>query len=322
MSEESEANLPPHGGYGAVLTLNDIDKVCRHERLVFCKEDPNMIVGDVITERKMGWVGVSFSRDNTLVKCRSSHLIVLPKDNQFSKGDHVPSEYIATLPLKKPAPEPAAASNAVFRSQDRVFTDSTANINRAVTEGSDEGSVLSKKPAPPAASISTAVFRSQDHSSTDSTANINHTVTAEGSGSDDGSIMSRFSLNESSDSEVDKNTGNKRKRTVKAFDEASDSDESLFSVDANDEQKPPAKKVISNEENGDSPKAKAKRFKMSSRASPDSKYTIPTIEREEKQLDYFHIIFNGVSLFRSISNCLCYYQTSDELAFPSLVAQS
>lgn len=307
MSEESEANLPPNGGYGAALTLNDIDKGSRHEWLVFCKEDPNRIVGEVIVERKMGWVDVSFSRDNTLVKCRSSHLIVLPKDNKFSKGDHVPSEYIATLPLKKPAPEPAAAFNVVFRSQDRAFTDSSQNINRAVTEGSDEGSVMSKKPAPEPASISTAVFRSQDHSSTDSTANINRTVTGEGSGSDDGSIMSRFSLNESSDSEVDKNTGNKRKRTIEAVEEAHDSDESLFSVDANDERKPPAKEVISNEENGVSPKAKAKRFKMSSRALPESDFIIPPIEREEKQLDYFHIVFNGVSLFCSISNCLCYY---------------
>jgi hypothetical protein len=242
MSEEIEADLPPCGGYGALLTLNDIDKGSRHQWLVFCKEDPKRIVGEVIMERKMGWVGVSFSRDNELVKCRSSHLIVLPQDNKFSKGDHVPSEYVATLPLKKPAPEPAAAavSCAVIGSQDRA-SDSTANINRAVTDGSDGGSVMSKRPA----STSTAVFRSQGRVSTVSTAHINRTVTAEGS--DEGSVVSRFSVNESSDIEVGKNMGicNKRQRTTKAVDEASDSDESLFSVEVNDERKPPAKQVNS-----------------------------------------------------------------------------
>ena len=82
-------------GSQAMRTLIDIEKGSRHEYLVFRKDDPDRLVGEVLVEGIKGWVEVCFG-GTALVKCRSSHLIVLPKC-KFGIGDRVPEDYIAAF---------------------------------------------------------------------------------------------------------------------------------------------------------------------------------------------------------------------------------
>lgn len=83
-------SLPP--GSEAMRALIDVEKGSRHEYLVFRKNDPDRLVGEVLIEGTKGWVEVCFGGTD-LVKCRSSHLIVLPRC-KFSIGDNVPIEYM------------------------------------------------------------------------------------------------------------------------------------------------------------------------------------------------------------------------------------
>lgn len=113
-----QSNLPPPGSTNSsgttVKTLIDIEKGARHEYLVFDKNDPKRLVGEVIIEGRSGWVEVCFGQAD-LVKCRSSNLIIIPK-NKFNVGDSVPEDYItiasdhgpAATQLKSPREDHAA----------------------------------------------------------------------------------------------------------------------------------------------------------------------------------------------------------------------
>jgi len=96
------SNLPPPGtttnsndNNTAVRTLIDIEKGARHEYLVFDVNDPKRLVGEVLIEGRSGWVEVCFGQAD-LVKCRSSNLIIIPK-NKFNVGDSVPDDYITIM---------------------------------------------------------------------------------------------------------------------------------------------------------------------------------------------------------------------------------
>jgi len=73
--------------YESLPLLNEIAEGGRHERLVFCKNDPKCLIGESILEHNSTWVSVSI--DGELKKLRASQLVVVPSD-KFEVGDNGP----------------------------------------------------------------------------------------------------------------------------------------------------------------------------------------------------------------------------------------
>jgi hypothetical protein len=79
-----------------------------------------------------------------------------------------------------------------------------------------------------------------------------------------------------------------------------ESDGSLFPSDDDDKQKPPATAGKPKETDGEYLKARKNQYKRSSHAFNDSDLVITPVVREEKRLDYFRFIFEGVSHWISL----------------------
>jgi len=105
--------------YESLPLLNEIAEGGRHERLVFCKNDPKCLIGESILEHNSTWVSVSI--DGVLKKLRASQLVVVPSD-KFEVGDNGPPPPPPPMSTQKKASKKSPSKSAKTKMNEKKFS--------------------------------------------------------------------------------------------------------------------------------------------------------------------------------------------------------